>query len=112
MTTRKQCKHCPWRKDVVPDRDIPGGYSADAHRALSCTIADGATAWRGTRKMACHESPVGAERECVGWVMHQLGPSNNFALRLEAMDGRYRDFQTVGQQHSRFEDTLPKGRRR
>lgn len=36
---RIQCKACPWRKDVVPERDIPGGYSKERHRNLKDTIA-------------------------------------------------------------------------
>jgi hypothetical protein len=58
--------------------------------------------------MACHESAVGKERECVGWVLNQLGPGNNIGLRIRAMDGRYNDFRAAGPQRERFEDTLPK----
>jgi hypothetical protein len=57
--------------------------------------------------MACHESPVGAEQPCVGWVINQLGPGNNIALRLLALDGRFKHVRTDGPQHLRFEDTLP-----
>ena len=111
-----QCKACPWRKGVKPARDIPGGYCETKHRNLKSTIAvpgdlrfiNGGP----MRAMACHESTGGNERECVGWVLQQLGPGNNIGLRMLAMDERYRDFRTVGPQHDRFEDTLPrKGRR-
>jgi len=111
----KQCAHCPWKKRTVPERDIPGGYSEEAHRALEGTIATpgavGPLSSPTMRIMACHESPPGAERECVGWVLNQLGPGNNLALRMRARDGRYKKFRTVGPQHERFEDTLPKGTR-
>lgn len=112
----KQCKACPWKVSTDPERDIPGGYSADKHCALEGTIAtpgDLRTLINGgpLRVMACHESTPGAERECVGWVMHQLGPGNNLALRVLATDGRYKDFRTVGPQHERFEDTLPASRK-
>ncbi len=90
--------------------DIPGGYSVDKHRALSCTIAEPGSA-RGLggplRLMACHESKPGKERPCAGWLEHQLGTGNNLALRLAAMSGRIPVPVTVGEQHERFEDTLP-----
>lgn len=104
----KQCKACPWRKDVVPDRDIPGGYCPTKHENLASTIAVPGSLQSTGRVMACHESKVGRERECVGWVVHQLGPGNNIMLRLSARDGRYNKLETVGPQHQRFEDTLPK----
>jgi hypothetical protein len=56
--------------------------------------------------MACHESPVDRERECVGWVANQLGSGNNIALRMRARDGRYHELELVGEQHERFEQTL------
>lgn len=106
-----QCDHCPWRKSTKPAEDIPGGYCESKHRNLAGTIAEpGSLAGigRSMRAMACHESPVGEEAECVGWVLHQLGPGNNLALRMLAMDGRYKHLRVVGPQHERFEDTLPK----
>lgn len=107
-----QCKACPWKKSTKPERDIPGGYSEEKHQDLSCTIAEPGTFRPGpTSMMACHETPVGKERPCVGWVMHQLGPGNNLGLRMLAMDGRFRDMKLDGPQHERFEDTLPKTNR-
>ena len=112
----KQCKACPWKKSTRPEKDIPGGYSVERHRALACTVAPpGELRFeRALHVMACHETAPGKERECVGWVMNQLGPGNNLALRMLAMDGRFRDHRTDGPQHERLEDTLPKkrGRRR
>ncbi len=109
----KQCAACPWKKGTKPARDIPGGYSEAKHCDLKSTIAEPGEFRAGAlRAMACHESPPGREQECVGWVLHQLGPGNNIALRLAATDGRYRDLRTEGPQHTRFEDTLPKARRR
>jgi Family of unknown function (DUF6283) len=108
--TRKQCKKCPWRKDVNP-RDIPNGYCERKHAALGpATIAEPGALNLGARLgiMACHESPVGREVPCVGWLMHQLGPGNNIALRLAVHSGRIdADVETVGEQHETFEDTLP-----
>lgn len=108
--SKTQCEHCPWRKDVVPDRDIPNGYSRTKHCALKKTIATLGEVRSGPRiGMACHESPVGSERPCVGWAVNQLGPGNNIGLRLAAVHGdeRFRDLVTIGEQHERFEDTLP-----
>jgi len=106
---RKQCKACPWKVSTVPDRDIPDGYCAARHRTLKTSIAEPG-ALPGLRAplrvMACHEFPVGAEQECVGWVHHQLGLGGNIALRLRALDGRYNGFQIVGEQHETFEATL------
>lgn len=109
---KKQCKACPWKVSTVPERDIPGGYCDAKHRALHTTIASpGAfNAGPSLAAMACHESPVGREQMCTGWVSHQLGPGNNIALRMLAMDGRFADLELDGPQHERFEDTLPKGR--
>lgn len=113
-STRVQCKACPWKTSTVPERDIPGGYSEDRHRGLCRTIATPGDLRFGAplRVMACHESMPDHEVECVGWVFHQLGPGNNLPLRLRAMDGRYEDWRTVGEQHERLENTFPKRRRK
>jgi hypothetical protein len=109
---RIQCKACPWRKDVVPECDIPGGYCEEKHRNLKSTIAEPGVLNIGStlRLMAC-PSP-GREIVCVGWLAHQLGPGNNIALRMAASDGRFPRFELVGDQHECLEDTLPKRSRR
>lgn len=106
-----QCKACPWKKSTVPTRDIPGGYSADKHRGLACTIAEPGDFRGSGSMMACHEFPPGKEQPCVGWVINQLGVGNNIGLRLRAMDGRFENFRVEGPQHERFEDTLPSAKR-
>lgn len=106
---RRQCAKCPWKKSTDP-RDIPGGYSQDLHAGLASTIAEpGSLRPAGSmRMMACHETNVGAELPCVGWLANQIGPGNNLALRLRVMVGEVDgDVETVGEQHERFEDTLP-----
>ena len=105
---RKQCKKCPWRKDVDP-HDIPNGYCEKKHAALAETIAVPGefSAEFGFKMMACHETKPGKEKACIGWLANQLGPGNNIRLRIAAMHGRIEDFRTVGEQHERFEDTLP-----
>jgi len=111
MRPRKQCSKCPWKKSTDP-RTIPGGYCEAKHQKLADTIAEpGALPLRGSplRIMACHESPIGREVPCVGWLVNQLGPGQNLALRLAVHDERIdANVVTVGPQHERFEDTLPK----
>lgn len=111
---RKQCAKCPWRVDVDP-HDIPNGYCEVRHAGLRGTIADPGKLRAGPlRLMACHETRPGKEKACVGWLANQLGPGNNIALRLAASAGRvegWDEIETVGEQHERFEDTLPDGDR-
>lgn len=105
---QRQCKACPWRVDCEPTTDIPNGYSCDLHKGLANTISDGGLNLGGTlRIMACHESPLGKEKMCVGWLDNQLGAGNNIALRLMAIQGRTPKYELVGEQHRTFEDTLP-----
>jgi len=107
--TRRQCKACPWKTSTDP-YDIPGGYRERQHVALSSTIAEPAALPTGAlRLMACHETKRGKELPCVGWLAQQLGPGNNIGLRLAVMGGRVSaDFELVGPQHERLEETLPR----
>ena len=109
----RQCKLCPWLVDVDP-RDIPNGYDEAMHRELVETIAmpgdiesvlsDAAP----LRSMTCHEHAPGAEAHCVGWLVNQLGSGNNIALRLAMLEcENAHELRTAGEQHERFEDTLP-----
>lgn len=104
----KQCKKCPWRVDVDPN-EIPNGYCETKHKGLKDTIAkpgDVSGVFVGTMKvMACHETD---DAHCIGWLANQLGLGNNIALRL-SMRGceNLKDVKLVGEQHERFEDTLP-----
>ncbi len=110
---RKQCAKCPWRKDVDP-YDIPDGYDPELHADLKGTIAEPADPRSlapgvPLHIMACHETYKGKERPCVGWLVNQLGPGNNLALRLAIISGRIdADIELAGEQHERFEDTLPR----
>ena len=112
----KQCKACPWKVSTVPGQDIPGGYCPQKHADLAATIADTnrpfSTLGRSLRVMACHETPPGAERACVGWLHHQLGIGNNIGLRIMALDGRFGDLVLDGEQHESFADTLPRSERK
>jgi hypothetical protein len=109
----KQCKTCPWRVGCVPERDILG-YSVKLHRKLDKTIQSGLRSLFSESRhvMACHYSKPGEERHCAGWLANQLGPGNNIGLRLAVMKGVAPTPVVDGLQHERFEDTLPKRRRR
>ena len=108
----RQCEKCPWKVSTDP-RDIPNGYDVGLHEGLAATIAEpGRISFGGDlRIMACHESPPSDEAHCVGWLMNQLGPGNNIALRV-AMLGceNLRHVKLDGPQHERFEDTLPQAK--
>jgi Family of unknown function (DUF6283) len=103
----RQCAKCPWKVSTDP-HDIPDGYSEDLHRDLACTIAEPGSL-RGTgRAMACHEHPPGDEAYCVGWLANQLGPGNNIGLRMKMLSCENAGaIRLDGEQHERFEDTLP-----
>lgn len=104
---RRQCAKCPWKVGVNP-HDIPHGYCEAKHRGLARTIAQPGDIRGSDSLMACHETPVGAEKPCVGWLVHQLGPGNNIGLRFMVAFGQVdADVETVGPQHECFEDTLP-----
>lgn len=100
-----QCAKCPWIAGSNP-HEIPNGYCEDKHRALKATIADpGSLRGNGGRAMACHE---GHDAHCVGWLVHQLGPGNNIGLRLRMLSCvNVKAIRLRGEQHKRFEDTLP-----
>lgn len=108
---RRQCEKCPWKVSTDP-HGIPNGYCPAKHAALEGTIAEPASLrdlGRGAlHMMACHETVEGKELPCVGWLAHQLGPGNNIALRMAAISRQIdTDFELDGEQHERFEDTLP-----
>lgn len=105
---RRQCAKCPWKKSTDPF-DIPNGYQASLHAALSCTIAEPGSVSGELRMMACHETAKGSELPCVGWLVHQLGEGNNIPLRVKVAKGFVdANVQPVGEQHETFVDTLPK----
>lgn len=110
MAKRKQCAKCPWKVSTDP-YDIPDGYCEAKHEALENTIAEPGMITppgSGLRMMACHESNPGKELFCVGWFEHQVGVGNNIALRMACATKQIDyDVETVGEQHQRFEDTLP-----
>ncbi|MNR71747.1 hypothetical protein D3C71_24250 [compost metagenome] len=112
-----QCDKCPWRVDVDP-RDIPNGYCEQKHVDLVSTIAKSDTleqarahlAGEPMHVMACHESQ---DAHCVGWLMNQLGPGNNIALRMRMRDCENIDrVRLRGEQHQTFADTLPQKERK
>lgn len=77
------CASCPWRKSsTVGGFDIPG-FDIEKMRGLHDTVGEG-DAFRTI--MACHLSPEGEERACIGYV-HQEGWSN-LAVRMAFITGR------------------------
>jgi hypothetical protein len=110
--SRRQCAKCPWKKSTRPE-NIPNGYTVARHAELASTIAVPGQLQHELRIMACHETPVGQELPCVGWLAHQLGPGNNLTLRLAVIRGRIAtDFELDGDQHPSFEETLPTATRK
>lgn len=105
---RKQCKKCPWKVGTNP-HEIPNGYCERKHADLERTIAKpGALPSNTLSMMACHETPIERPLPCVGWLVHQLGPGNNIALRLAVSRGRVdANVETIGPQHQNLQDTLP-----
>ena len=104
-----QCDKCPWKLSTNPN-DIPNGYSLEKHKDLANTIADaddpfGQLKNNELRIMSCHEED---EAHCIGWLHNQLGIGNNICLRVEMLDyDNVNQIKVVGDQHLRFEDTLP-----
>ena len=100
----KQCDKCPWRVDVDP-HDIPNGYCETKHAALEKTISSGIESMGNRSAMACHETD---DAHCIGWLVNQLGPGNNIGMRMQMMSCENAKYiRAVGDQHERFEDTLP-----
>lgn len=105
-----QCAKCPWKVDTNPYQ-IPDGYCEIKHKNLDSTIAkenDFGFLGGSLSIMACHHSKEEDMQHCVGWVNNQLGVGNNIGLRIQMMRcENIRDLKVVGEQHERFEDTLP-----
>lgn len=99
-----QCEKCPWIKGSNP-LEIPNGYDVEKHRALSKTIAEPGALVSNGRAMACHETE---DAHCIGWLANQLGRGNNIPLRLRMLScENAAKLRLRGEQHERFEDTLP-----
>jgi len=85
----KQCAKCPWKTTTNP-YEIPLGYSEDLHNHLRSTIAQPDavydSVYDSVQAMACHESEIGKEEYCIGWIHNQLGKGNNIAMRLKSED--------------------------
>lgn len=107
----KQCAKCPFKVSTNP-YDIPDGYCEVKHANLKDTIAEQGSLdfLRGGMKvMACHHSSGDDKMYCVGWLNHQLGVGNNIGLRIKMMScENISEIKVYGEQHQRFEDTLPK----
>ena len=109
LTRTHQCAKCPWKVGTNP-HEIPHGYDVEKHKALANTIAvPGEIKLEGTvHVMSCHHSYNDEPHYCLGWLMNQLGPGNNIWLRLKMRNCTNLDAVVLdGEQHERFEDTLP-----
>lgn len=108
LARTKQCAKCPWKKGTDPNA-IPNGYSVKKHKALKGTVAKpGELRLDGPMHvMACHDSEVGNESHCIGWLVNQLTIGNNIGLRFRMMDYDLSGIELDGEQHERFKDTLP-----
>ena len=106
----KQCAKCPWKVGINP-HEIPDGYCETKHKNLKETIAEeGSLNFLGKdmKVMACHHSDNDNMQYCIGWLNQQLGVGNNIGLRFKMMNcENINDIQVYGEQHKRFEDTLP-----
>ena len=107
----KQCAKCPWKVSTNP-HEIPDGYSEKAHCDLKRTIAtDTSIKMGGMHVMACHHSIPEDEEHCIGWLHNQLGVGNNIGMRLRMMTcENAKDIKIYGDQHTKFEDTLPENK--
>jgi hypothetical protein len=77
------CPTCPWRRSsTVGGGEIPG-FSLAKMQNLTCTVGAG-DAFRPI--MACHGSPEGGERPCVGYLARH--GYSNLAVRWSAAEGR------------------------
>jgi len=109
LVKTKQCAKCPWKSSTNPF-EIPDGYDVEKHKNLSCTIATDPirSVFSQTNAMACHHSDGSDQMYCVGWLHNQLGSGNNIGLRIKMMScENIRDLKIVGEQHEKFEDTIP-----
>lgn len=107
-----QCAKCPWKVDTNP-HEIPDGYCEVKHTNLKETISQSPLDFlRGSQKaMACHHSNGNDKMYCVGWLHNQLGVGNNIGLRIKMMNcENIGKLKLVGEQHEKFEDTLPKNK--
>lgn len=109
LTRTKQCAKCPWKVSTNPF-DIPDGYCELKHGNLKDTIAEEGVLNLDTMKaMACHHSDGQDEMYCVGWLNNQLGVGNNIGLRIKMINcDNAKDIKVYGEQHERFNNTLPK----
>jgi hypothetical protein len=109
LNRTKQCAKCPWKVKTNP-HEIPDGYSVDRHKNLSCTIAEQNSNPFATtiQVMACHHSKPKREQYCIGWLHNQLGIGNNITMRIKMIHcENASEIKVYGEQHRRFEDTLP-----
>lgn len=84
-TLPKPCASCPWRRDAVAG-DIPN-FDLELAESLASTCPDqrGMGPDFGASMFACHQSKVGAEFACAGWLA-TVGDCHP-GVRLAVMSG-------------------------
>lgn len=88
---RQPCPSCPWR--VHQDaRDIPN-FSLTLAESLAGTCPDhrGMGPEFGAPLFACHQSPVGRETHCAGWLasVAHAHPGVRLAVTRGRLEGRH-----------------------
>lgn len=106
-----QCAKCPWKVSTNP-HDIPDGYCETKHKGLRDTIAPPGEIFMSGKAMSCHHARPNEKMHCIGWLVNQIGIGNNIGLRMQMLDYDLTKVRTVGEQHERFEDTLPENKPR
>lgn len=82
-SSTEPCGSCPWRKDNPAGGERIPRFDLDLMRGLrrTCGKEDG---FRTV--MACHHSPVGEERACIGYVA--VEGWRNINVRILAIQGQ------------------------
>ena len=101
----KQCKTCPWRVDVKPARDVPS-FDPGIYDRMKASLRSGVESMAEKTRivMECHSGKRGSKIPCAGWLHHQLGVGNNFAVRLSVISGRLPAPKIAGEQHIDLDD--------
>ena len=108
LVRTKQCKGCPWKKSIDINT-IPNGLDKD----MLFKMIEGAKNSENSlvpslRIMSCHHSNDKDNMICIGWLHNQLGPGNNWMLRLKMRDcENISEIKVYGKQHEKFEDLIP-----
>lgn len=98
---RLQCASCPWKLSINPDA-LPANYGhVDRDAVVRASAEPGSFRRPEGPPIGCHVVRPGPVLPCVGWLVQQLGPGNNLALRMKVIAGVVDDtVETVGPQRA------------